>query len=227
MTFNQLIVERNSGWSACYLVCGVSLCMRYRQWGEEQIILWMDKTWEYRIRGIRNISYLWFSQLSIHVRVWVRRAVFLLLSRAENLTPRGCAYIPRLTTAQLVRMCMGVCVCVRVCVQERESPLHSTLLSFSLPSLAPFLLPALWLLSPSLLYTFFLSSLLYVPLPPSLPVLRLYPLLSLSLAVHHFWRWMSQRLKLRRLCPWLAAIHKLVIKRKGREEEQGRKAEGG
>lgn len=123
--------------------------------------------------------------------------------------------------------CVWECVCVRVCVQERESPLHSTLLSFSLPSLAPFLLPALWLLSPSLLYTFFLSSLLYVPLPPSLPVLRLYPLLSLSLAVHHFWRWMSQRLKLRRLCPWLAAIHKLVIKRNGREEEQGRKAEGG
>lgn len=84
-------------------------------------------------------------------------------------------------------------------MEKRESLLltslpRSVLRSFSLPSLALFLLPALWLLSPFLLYTFFLSSLLALsvslflslpsllssPSPPLSPSLPLSPPLSFS-----------------------------------------------
>lgn len=84
-------------------------------------------------------SYLWFSQLSIHLSA---------APQPENLPPHGRAYIPGLTTAQLVRMRALLCVCVSVCALRDSCRLHSLTLCFSFPSLAPFLLPALWFLSP-------------------------------------------------------------------------------
>lgn len=138
-------------------------------------------------------------------------------SAAENVTLYGSAYIPGLTTAQL-----GECLWASVCACERErvgktergresaSPacFASLILcsSLSLPSLAPVLLPAPWLLSLSFstrsLYRLFSVSLLSPS--SSTPLSRCPLLLRLSLAVHHSWRWMSQRLKPRRLCPhWL------------------------
>lgn len=100
-------------------------------------------------------------------------------------------------------------VCLCVCVEDRETPAGST------PSLFASLFPP-WLhfsspfsgsSPPFLLYTFF--SLICSALPGSLVLCLLLPrcplppslLFLLFLAEHHLWRWMSPRLKLRRLCP--------------------------
>ena len=131
------------------------------------------------------------------------------------------------------RQCVCVCVCERERERERESllppSLYASLFLSALPrSISP---PRSLASLPFLLYTFLLSSLsppfrLLLLLPPS-PFLPLYPLLSLSLAVHHFWRWMSPRLKLRRLCPWLAAIHKLAIKKREKRKKGTKERKGG
>lgn len=152
-----------------------------------------------------------------------------MLSGGDSDSSRQCLHSKTDNSTAGANVYGSVCECV--CVEKRESLLltslpRSVLRSFSLPSLAPFLLPALWLLSPFLLYTFFLSSLLALSVSLSLS-LSLYPLLSLSLAVHHFWRWMSPRLKLRRLFPWLAAIHKLAIKKKGERKTRQKSMGGG
>ena len=147
-------------------------------------------------------------------------------SAAENVTLHGSAYIPGLTTAQL-----GECVWESVCACERASEqasssfacTHSLLLclslSLSLPSLAPVLLPAPWLLSlfssTRSLYHLFSVSLLS---PSSSPLL--HSPLSLSpppppssssraslLAVD------ITEAEAEATLPLLAAIHKLAIRK--------------
>lgn len=144
--------------------------------------------------------------------------------------------------------CECVWECVWVCVRgkERESPAYfppslcALLFLSSLPrsispprSLASLPFPPLHFLSIISSCSVCVSLSLppfpsFLPLPSSLSLsLSLYPLLSLSLAVHHFWRWMSPRLKLRRLFPWLAAIHKLAIKKKGERKTRQKSMGGG
>lgn len=56
-------------------------------------------------------SYLWFSELSVHVRLSGSAPAPQQRSAEENVTLHGSAYIPGLTTAQL-----GQCVWESVCV---------------------------------------------------------------------------------------------------------------
>lgn len=110
----------------------------------------------------------------------------------ETLTPHGSAYIPRLTTAQLVRMCMGVCVSVCAWKRERVSCLLPSLaLCFAL-SLFP---PSLHFSSPlsgfsplssstlSFYHLFLLCLCLSFSFSPSLPFFPPPPLLSLPLSL--------------------------------------------
>lgn len=106
------------------------------------------------------------------------------------------------------------------------------LLSFSLPSLAPFLLPALWLLSPFLLYTFFLSSLLCVcvslslSFPPSpSPAPSLSPPLSFSSSASLLALDVTEA-EAEATLPLIGCHSQVSDKEKG-ERKTGRKAEGG
>lgn len=108
----------------------------------------------------------------------------------ETLTPHGSAYIPRLTTAQLVRMCMGVCVSVCAWKRERVSCLLPSLaLCFALSLFPPSLhfsspLSGFSPLSSSTLSFYHLFLLcLCLSFSPSLPFFPPPPLLSLPLSL--------------------------------------------
>lgn len=129
----------------------------------------------------------------------------------------------------------SVCACVCVQVErERERLLpaslaRSMLLSFSLPSLAPFLLPALWLLSLSSstlsFYHLSLSVSLSLSLPPSSPPLSLSPPLSFSSSASLLAVDVTEA-EAEATLPLIGCHSQVSDKEKG-EEKTGRKAKGG
>lgn len=168
-----------------------------------------------------------------------------MLSGGDSDSSRQCLHSKTDNSTAGANVYGSVCECV--CVEKRESLLltslpRSVLRSFSLPSLAPFLLPALWLLSPFLLYTFFLSSLLALsvslflflslpsllssPSPPLSPSLYLSPPLSFSsraslLAVD------VTEAEAEATLPLIGCHSQVSDKEKGREKNETKKHGGG
>lgn len=204
---------------------------------KEQIIPWsLEAEKKYRfsrkafIRKARKkkpVPLVFTALASICVSECAVLCSLAVLSSEESDSWRQCLHSRTdSSTAECVWNCVCVCVGERVpCLLPSPSlyaSLFPPLLRYSSPlsGSSPLFLPPLHFLSTISSHSLCVSLL---PLPPPPPSLFRDPLLSLSQAVHQSYRWMS--LRLWRLCPWLAAIHKLLIKT-GRRKKKKRDGGG-